>query len=91
MTTEIDRYGLGVHEPLAAETAYFLFQLGYPFDFNVRDSDGDPVYPPVAVLDALIDEWIAFDAKNRTPRDETVADYRDLFADEIGRDPWADR
>ncbi len=87
----LTKYGLGVHSPSAAATAYFLFHLGYPYDMNVTDSDGDPVWPSVEVLDALIDEWIAFDARNRDPREETVAEYREMFVDEIGRDPWTAR
>lgn len=66
--------------------AYFLFQLGYPFDTTVRDSDGDPVVPPLAVLDRLIEEWREHEVLPDT--DETRENYRDAFAIEIGRDPW---
>lgn len=66
--------------------AYFLFQLGYPFDMTVRDSDGDPVTPPVAVLDRLIEEWREHEVLPDT--DETRENYRTTFAIEIGRDPW---
>ena len=66
--------------------AWFLFNLGYPYDVQVRDSDGDPVTPPVEVLDLLIEEWRLHEVLPDT--DETRDDYRASFAIEIGRDPW---
>ena len=70
----------------ASDVAYFLFQLGYPYDIQVIDSDGDPVVPPVPVLEALINEWLLFDVQPDT--DAMRESYRDQFAVEIGRDPW---
>jgi hypothetical protein len=84
----VTEYGLGEHTADDKATAYFLFNLGYPLDFATSDTDGVPVFPSRPVMDALVDEWISFDARNREPRDETVAEYREMFADEIGRDPW---
>lgn len=69
------------------QMAYFLFNLGYPYDVQVRDSDGDPVLPPIEALDALIEEWRLHEVKPDT--DETRDDYRDSFAIELGIDPWA--
>lgn len=69
------------------QMAYFLFQLGYPYDMQVYDSDHAPVWPPIEVLDALILKWAEFDCKkDLTPED--IEDYQCSFAVEIGDDPW---
>jgi len=81
----VDRAAMPVRDVIA-ETAWFLFNLGYPYDTTVHDSDGDPVTPPLPVLDALIEEWREHEV--RPDNDETRDDYRASFAIEIGRDPW---
>ncbi len=73
----------------ADDVARLLFELGFPYDVQIRDSDGDVVLPPLPVMEALIDEWRLYDAKDDTP--EIREEYRDSFAVELGCDPWEDR
>ena len=67
---------------VARSDGYFLFNLGYPWDFEARDSEGDTVVPAQATLDALIEVWAAHEVRELTP--EAWEEYREDFASQLG-------